>query len=74
MKRIFAGLALAAALLVAANLLILSTPYDNSDRPPERSGLVVHTDALTGCQYLSTPRGGITPRLGTECFPEGEVR
>ena len=29
----------------------------------ERSGLALHTDAKTGCQYLSTAQGGITPRL-----------
>lgn len=28
-----------------------------------RSGMEPMTDALTGCQYLRTPGGGITPRL-----------
>jgi hypothetical protein len=28
-----------------------------------RSGMKVMTDALTGCQYLSVPGAGITPRL-----------
>ena len=28
----------------------------------ERSGMSVHTDALTGCQYLSTPSGGVITR------------
>lgn len=36
-----------------------STDYSTSDR----SGLKLHTDAMTGCQYLSTSGGGITPRL-----------
>lgn len=29
----------------------------------ERSGLGLRTDAQTGCQYLVSPWGGITPRL-----------
>ena len=28
-----------------------------------RSGMEPMTDALTGCQYLRAPGGGITPRL-----------
>ena len=28
-----------------------------------RSGMEPKTDALTGCQYLSAPGGGLTPRL-----------
>lgn len=30
---------------------------------PHRSGVDVVTDAVTGCQYLRTPGGGITPRV-----------
>lgn len=40
-------------------------PYDDTDSPPHRSGMAVHTDALTGCQYLSAGRG-ITPRLDAD--------
>jgi hypothetical protein len=29
----------------------------------ERSGLALRTDAGTGCQYLLSPWGGVTPRL-----------
>lgn len=37
---------------------------DNTDPPwPGHSGLAPRTDALTGCQYLTTPNGAITPRL-----------
>lgn len=35
---------------------------DDSDGK-KRSGLIVYTDALTGCQYLGTVVGAITPRL-----------
>lgn len=38
-------------------------PRDDSDPPDGRSGLRPLTDNLTGCQYLKTPGGGITPRL-----------
>jgi len=30
----------------------------------KRSGLTLHTDALTGLQYLSDGHGGLTPRMG----------
>lgn len=29
----------------------------------ERSGLALRTDAQTGCQYLASPWGGLTPRV-----------
>jgi len=34
---------------------------DNTDGDT-RSGMTLHTDAATGCEYLST-KGGMTPRL-----------
>lgn len=36
--------------------------WDNTDNG-SRSGLSLHTDNLTGCQYLSSPRGGLVPRF-----------
>lgn len=36
---------------------------DDSDAPGKRSGFAVHRDALTGCEYVSAPKGGISPRL-----------
>lgn len=36
---------------------------DSTDGPDSRSGMRLHTDHLTGLQYLSAPGGGITPRL-----------
>lgn len=42
-------------------------PYDDSDPAPKRSGLVIHTDALTGCQYLRRPWSGtLTPRMAAD--------
>ncbi len=38
---------------------------DSTDSPDRRSGMTLHTDYLTGCQYLSR-NGGITPRLNID--------
>jgi len=43
-------------------------PKDDTDPPDGRSGLILYTDAKTGCQYLSAPslfsKTPLTPRLG----------
>ena len=49
--------------LVGIALMTRATPYDDTDPPGGRSGLVLLTDNPTGCQYLSTSRGGIVPRF-----------
>lgn len=36
---------------------------DDSDNAKERSGMIVRTDYKTGCQYLESQKGGLTPRL-----------
>lgn len=36
---------------------------DTDGEWPHRSGMSPMTDARTGCQYLRTADGGITPRL-----------
>lgn len=41
---------------------IWSSPFDDSDAAPKRSGLRIKTDHLTGCQYLSSVFS-ITPRM-----------
>jgi hypothetical protein len=41
-------------------------PYDDSDPRPERSGLVIKRDALTGCEYLVRPFSGMSPRMGAD--------
>lgn len=50
--------------IVAAYLIsLLPIGRDSTDGAwPNRSGVEVVTDAATGCQYLRTPGGGITPR------------
>lgn len=41
-------------------------PSDDTDPPGGRSGLGLYTDARTGCQYLTRPGTGITPRVDRE--------
>lgn len=36
--------------------------WDSTDGE-SRSGLGLHTDNFTGCQYLSSPHGGLVPRF-----------
>lgn len=52
-------------MLVAASGVAINhySSRDSSDTAEERSGLNVRTDALTGCQYLETAHGAITPRM-----------
>lgn len=40
---------------------------DSTDPIDGRSGLNIKVDALTGCQYLTTTDGGLTPRLDKSC-------
>lgn len=37
--------------------------HDDTDPPDGSSGMSLYTDAATGCQYLGSIHGGITPRL-----------
>ncbi len=62
------GGAFAWAIAVSALSVVghVTKPYDDCDGAQERCGLRVHTDAKTGLQYLSTPGGGIVPRMGAD--------
>ncbi|WP_319568247.1 DUF6440 family protein [Cohaesibacter marisflavi] len=42
-----------------------STKSDDSNGA-KKSGMTVYTDYKTGCQYLGTWSGGITPRLDAD--------
>lgn len=43
---------------------LLGGSMDSTDTSAmDRSGMYLHTDHKTGLQYLSTPYGGLTPRL-----------
>ena len=45
--------------------------FDDSDdlKNGKRSGLMIKTDWLTGCQYLVTTNLSITPRLDVDGLP-----
>ncbi|MBO9492188.1 hypothetical protein J7384_17640 [Endozoicomonas sp. G2_1] len=36
---------------------------NSTDGPNQRSNMVVRVDHQTGCQYLESARGGLTPRV-----------
>lgn len=48
-------------------VLIGKLPLGRDDSDPsewgKRSGIAVRKDALTGCEYLESMHGGLTPRL-----------
>ncbi len=45
---------------------ILHMPQDDTDSYGNRSGLGLRRDHGTGCQYLESRFGGLTPRLGAD--------
>lgn len=50
--------------IVTFLMIISCFTIDNSDKDFfTRSDMSIKTDYLTGCQYLTTSWGGITPRL-----------
>lgn len=55
------------SLLVSAIEFVINAsgmnPRDDTDPPGGRSGMSVKIDCGAGLQYLSTPEGGLTPRL-----------
>ncbi|MBC9176786.1 hypothetical protein [Pseudoroseomonas ludipueritiae] len=58
-----AGIASLLLMIAAVNYVTGANPPDDTDSPSARSGLALHTDHRTGCQYLSALFGGVTPRL-----------
>jgi hypothetical protein len=66
--KVIAWVVLGFVLVAVLVFAIWQTPIGRDDSDGEsfgsrRSGMYPHTDALTGCQYLSVYGGGITPRL-----------
>lgn len=43
-----------------------NAPVDDCDSPIGRCGMKPMTDHRTGCQYLATSSGGLTPRLDAD--------
>jgi hypothetical protein len=58
--------AIATVGLVALWRVSTIIPRDSTDPPNERSGLILRIDHMTGCHYIGTPFGGITPRLDSD--------
>lgn len=60
------GVILWPLLFVFAALIFLAAKpaKDDTDQPDGRSGMILKTDALTGCHYLVYK--GITPRLNKD--------
>lgn len=58
-----------AAIFVCVYMLLdINFDRDSTDSEDKRSGMSLHTDNATGCQYLSAAWGGLTPRL----TPDGQ--
>ena len=52
------------AIVLAIQFIWWAFPISRDDTDGDtRSGLVPRTDARTGCQYLESAGGGLTPRL-----------
>jgi hypothetical protein len=63
-------------LLAVLILALLGYGTDDSDASAwNRSGLKLHTDHLTGCQYFQAPNGGLIQRLDRDgrhiCITKG---
>ncbi len=57
----------AAVVLLARDLATGRLPFAaKADPDTGTAGLLVETDAGTGCQYIVTPWGGIVPRTGRD--------
>ncbi|MYM65455.1 hypothetical protein GTP45_01230 [Pseudoduganella sp. FT55W] len=52
---------MALSVVMAIAALVGCSQRDDSDPPGGRSGLLIYTDNLTGCQYLSRPRFLLKP-------------
>ena len=56
-------------MLFLADALFVATGFtmDDTDLAPNKlSGMKVHTDYKNGCQYLSSPKGGIVARYSPD--------
>ncbi len=61
---------LLAGVVAIASGILSESPLARDDTDPgewgKRSEIAARTDSLTGCQYLTTKAGGLTPRLDAE--------
>lgn len=54
--------AMAAGAVLGSVLALMATYAGHRTRTESATPVIVH-DSVTGCQYLSTPAGGLFPRL-----------
>ncbi|KQM18414.1 DUF6440 family protein [Novosphingobium sp. Leaf2] len=71
MIRAIAVFSIALLVFTAATRLTFryfSIGYDETDNKAtgERSGLRIYTDHATGCQYIATSNGNLTPRINAD--------
>jgi hypothetical protein len=64
-KRLLSIIHITAFILIAVLIsALLGYGMDDSDASAwNRSGLKLHTDHLTGCQYFQAPNGGLLQRV-----------
>lgn len=67
MQELFYGAGTVLIVMIIGHMLCFAGK-DDTDRA-ERSGMILYTDYGTGCQYVSTILGGITPRLDKDGKP-----
>lgn len=66
-RTITQALAVAFCIICLGQIYRALRPFDATDaKDGKRSGLVIFTDHGTGLQYVSSERGGLTPRLDDE--------
>ena len=57
----------AIVMLVILGIIGVVVGRDDSDQPSgKRSGMRPRRDALTGCEYLESWTGALTPRMGSD--------
>ena len=58
--------------IILAAISWLPFGRDSTDPPwPSRSGLSVFKDEWSGCEYLATSKGHLTPRMDTKGYHAG---
>lgn len=60
------GVLMALVIVTLIGALLAQSKRDSTDPPGGRSNLDLLIDYQTGCHYLSTHKGGLTPRLDAD--------
>jgi len=65
------GVWIALLLLDYSLFRVFQLGADSTDSETARSGMVIKTDNKTGCEYLATRDGGLTPRVDYQGYQLG---